>query len=214
MMEEEFMTMRETCFTCKRSKVVCLCDFIKPLSTNNRYVILTHPREAKCKTSTGWLAHLNLVGSKYIVDFNMDKNQELADLLGAPTTNPLLLFPGPNAQTISQVREAQPNSQPYTVLVIEGTWTQARHMIARTPALQALPAVTLNIPGTSQFRIRKQPAKECFSTIEAISSCLQEFDEMTEERSETFLQPFHAMVQRQIDFQIERHPDHRRQWEV
>ena len=53
-----------------------------------------------------------------------------------------------------------------TFVIIDGTWANAKKMLRLNPRLRELPFISF-IPKTkSNFRIRRQPAELCYSTIE------------------------------------------------
>jgi DTW domain-containing protein len=79
-------------------------------------------------------------------------------------------------------------------------------MLRLSPSLAALPKVSFEPPGLSRFEIRKQPARECLSTLEAIHHVIEllgpdcGFD--VEGRAhDHMLELFDRMVDRQIDYQ-------------
>ena len=67
---------------------------------------------------------------------------------------------------------AAPDAPPRTLVVVDGTWTTARKMLARSPILRALPRVSLRPAAPSTYRIRREPAAHCLSTVEAVVAAL------------------------------------------
>src|SRR5262249_28532165 len=61
---------------------------------------------------------------------------------------------------------------PRTLVVVDGTWTTARKMVARSRLLRALPRVSLLPEAPSAYRIRREPAAHCLSTVEAVVAAL------------------------------------------
>ena len=59
------------------------------------------------------------------------------------------------------------------VFVIDGTWNTARKMLHLSLNLKRLPQICFTPERLSTFRVRKQPAPECVSTIEAIHQCIE-----------------------------------------
>lgn len=84
-----------------------------------------------------------------------------------------------------------------TVFLLDGTWAQARSLLRCNPELRKLPAIRFTPPGLSSFRVRKQPAPECYSTIEAIHEILSLMDDPEKEASKNLLEVFGYMVERQ-----------------
>jgi hypothetical protein len=131
------------------------------------------------------------------VDFDNDEAlwRELSD----PTTSPLLLFPGPTARSL----ERAPRSPRATLVVIDGTWWQARKLLKLNPRLAALPRYALEPAQPSQYRIRRAPAPNCISTIEAIADALGVLEGQAANRDE-ILRPFFTLVEQQVAFATER----------
>jgi DTW domain-containing protein len=137
------------------------------------------------------MAHLALPNSmlRVGVDFSDDR-QVTGALDGA-----YLLFPGEQASDVRQLALAEP----ITLVVVDGTWSQARSLARRTPALAALPRIAFTPRRPSDYRIRRQPADFCVSTIEALAEVLS----VLEGRSfDALLDPFRAMVERQQGFAL------------
>ncbi len=152
--------------------------------SKTRITLLQHPREARNPISTARMAHLSLPGSRLIagVDFS---RIDLSDAV--------VLFPGPGARDAAELR----GRNNLHVVVVDGTWSQARKIWQRNPVLQALPAYALAPKKPGQYRIRKEPAPHCLATIEAIAELL----ELVEDRDPALLlSPFNAMVEHQLTF--------------
>jgi len=165
--------------------------------------------------STGFIAHLSLQQSVYIEDYEFIHCSELENIINDVNAKSYLLFPLQGAGAFSSLNSTwiKEEKKLINIIVIEGTWSQARVMLAKSPYLKALPRVTLLKPRTSRFKIRSQPTPESLSTIEAIGYALSDLGEFTDERTEEFLSPFLTMVKRQINFQKINSPRYRRKWE-
>lgn len=168
-----------------------------------RFVIFAHPREARNRISTGYLAHLSLPNSVYIRGYDFDESAELMGVLDDENSETYLLFPSLGAVAVSELRVkiGESNRKKVNLLVVESTWAQAQSMLKRSKRVQCLPAVTLETSLTSRFKIRTQPDPGCLSTIEALACVQRHLGELDEEQSEVFLKPFLTLVDRQIEFQ-------------
>ena len=186
--------IRPTCERCRRPLPVCYCAEIHPLPTRTRVVLLQHPRERHVAVGTARMAHLALPNSllRPGLDFSADP-VVTAELAASPDT--YLLFPGPNAKDAATL----PRDRPITLVVLDGTWWQARKLYKLNPALAALPQVAFSPRQASAYRIRRQPAAFCLSTIEALAEVLPAL-EPAGQPFERLLDPFHAMVARQERF--------------
>jgi DTW domain-containing protein YfiP len=194
---------RALCEGCQRPLAVCVCAHVTPLRTKTRVVILQHPRERYVPINTVRLARLSLPDAivRRAVDFAADPvvGDVLSGRDGGPP--PYLLFPGP--QAVDLAHERPPG--PITLIVLDGTWWQARKLLRKNPQLAALPQLRLAPAAPSRYRIRREPADHCVATIEAIALALRalEGDEDqagAEARFAALLAPFDAMVEHQLAF--------------
>jgi hypothetical protein len=83
------------------------------------------------------------------------------------------------------------------VIVVDGTWQQARKLLKENPFLLSLPRIGLAPARPSNYRIRAEPSAECVSTIEAIVLLLGAL-EGAPERFTPILEAFDRMVDLQI----------------
>lgn len=181
---------RPTCLRCRRPSSACWCGNLTPLQTATRVVFLQHPRESRVAIGTARIAHLGLAGSEIHEGVEFAGNTRIHSLLSQPGT--ALLFPGEGSVPPDEL-----GIPPTTLLVIDGTWPQARKMVALNPALQALPRIGFVPRRPGNYRIRKEPAEHCVATVEAVVEVLAAF-ERDDARFAPLLRAFESMVDRQI----------------
>jgi hypothetical protein len=87
-----------------------------------------------------------------------------------------------------------------TLVVVDGTWSQARVVVRDNPVLHALPRYAFETPEPTQYRIRKEPRAEYCSTIEALMHVLGVL-EGEPARFRALLDPMRAMIDAQLDAQ-------------
>jgi DTW domain-containing protein YfiP len=189
---------RATCLSCLRPESSCYCRHIRPVQTRTRVVILQHPRERDVAIGTARMASLCLPGSELHVGVDWSDSPALRRALSDPSRPAALLYPGPGA---IDVREHPPKG-PITLVVVDGTWWQAKALVRDNPVLSALPryAFTPDVP--SQYRIRREPAAAYVSTIEALVYVLGAL-EGDAARFHALLEPFRAMIDRQLQCEAE-----------
>ncbi len=143
---------------------------------------------------TARMAHLALTNSLLRVGLDFSGDPVVRDVL--ETRDPIcVLFPKPGALDVA----ALPRDRPVTLIVLDGTWSLARKLARLNPALAALPHVAFTPRRPSEYRIRRQPAAICVSTIEALAEVLQ-IMEPENGPFDHLLDPFRAMVERQVQF--------------
>ena len=186
------MEMRPTCTRCRRPKVVCWCAALTPAESQTRVVFVQHPLESKVAVSTCRMAHLSLPNSELHVALGAEGNPRLEALCQEPDT--WVLFPSPQATPL----ESLPR-RPRNLVVVDGTWDNARKVVNNSPLLAALPRIGFLPERPGNYRIRKEPKAHCLSTIEAVAHVLGRL-EGDRPRFAAMLSAFDAMVDRQLDF--------------
>lgn len=199
---------RAVCPRCWRPEVVCYCRHVEPLSTRTRVVIFQHPRERDVAINTARIAALCLPESELHVGVRWSGSNALARTLGDPERPAALLYPGPDAVDV----ERHPPPGPITLVVVDGTWWQARKVVRENPELAALPRYAFRPDEPSDYRIRAEPREDYVSTIEALAHVLGVL-EGDPARFEAMLVPFRAMVDSQLAYAAKgenRHARHKR----
>ena len=184
---------REVCQRCRRPVRVCYCAKLPTLATKTHVVILQHPRERDNAIGTARMASLALPGSKLLVGVNWNEHPGLVEAMSDSARPPALLFPGPGAKNI--LNERPPG--PITLIVVDGTWSQAKNLVRDNAILQSLPRYAFEAPEPSEYRIRKEPDVAFVSTIEALMHVLGVLEDQPS-RFRALLEPFRAMVDAQL----------------
>jgi DTW domain-containing protein YfiP len=187
----------------------CFCDRITVLPTRTRILLLQHPREKRVAIGTARMAHLALPNSRLRVGLDFAEDPEVQAVLSqSPAT--YVLFPGPGATPVEKLAR----DHDVTLIVLDGTWWQARKLLKLNPAIAVLPRIAFRPRKPSAYVIRREPADFCVSTIEALAEVLKVL-EPEGDRFSRLLDPFHAMVARQRWFQDEvRSSRHRSVWRL
>jgi len=207
------LTPREVCLHCRRPSAVCYCAHLVPLPTATRVVILQHPREARVPIGTARMAHLMLPNSEIIFPAGpkvvFGDHPRVRELLaGLPADDSVaLLFPGPGAHDPARL----PPGKIKTLVVIDGTWAQARKVFKQNPVLRQLVRIGITPTQPGNYRIRREPAADCLATIEALAQALGVL-ERSPERFLGMLGAFTYMVDRQLAMTAARTEPPRRRW--
>ena len=139
------------------------------------------------------MASLCLPHAQLHVGVDWTNSAPLARALGDPERPPVLLYPGPNARDILR----EPPAGPVTLVVVDGTWAQARTVVRDNAILNTLPRYAFAAPEPSRYRIRREPRAEYCSTIEALMHVLGVL-EGDPARFRALLVPFEAMIDAQL----------------
>jgi DTW domain-containing protein YfiP len=182
------------CQRCRRPARVCYCPWVPRIDTRTRVIFLQHPRERRMAVGTARMAHLALPNSELHVGVTFDG---ALDFSGEDAA---VLFPGVGATDIAELG-ARP---PRTLVVIDGTWPLARKVLKQNPALQRLPRIAFTPRRPGNYRIRREPAPHCVSTVEAVAEMLGHVEGDPER-----FQPMLAAFERMVDWQLEHRAERR-----
>uniref|UniRef100_T1JFS3 tRNA-uridine aminocarboxypropyltransferase n=1 Tax=Strigamia maritima TaxID=126957 RepID=T1JFS3_STRMM len=188
---------RDICLRCCRPVSVCWCFYLpdEPVVTRSTVIILQHPSEEKrCLRTAPILLAALARGKCHIVHgrkFTTSKSALLENVLTC--RHSLLLFPGPDAVDVADV----PRNCTYNLILLDGTWAQARSIYHTNPSLQRLRQVKLCHAGVSEYVIRTQPDDNCLSTVESAALALAYLENDPSIR-DTLLRPLQALCNFQL----------------
>ncbi|MFZ5439416.1 MAG: tRNA-uridine aminocarboxypropyltransferase [Myxococcota bacterium] len=191
-MEVAVAAHRELCLRCRRPRSVCWCDAVTPVPSATRVVFIQHPREARVPISTCRMAHLSLPNSELHIGLSAAGNPALEALAGQPGV--AVLFPSESAVDVDALAEP-----PRTLVVVDGTWSNAKKVVEKCPVLSKLPRLKFFPEQPGNYRIRREPEAHCLATIEATAFVLERL-EKAPGRFTPILSAFDAMVERQLEF--------------
>lgn len=180
--------MRVLCEGCDRPSVVCICEQLVRVEPRTKVVVLQHPREEGNAIGTAWMVE-RCLSAERIVGVELEGDPRFQ---AAIEGSAVLLAPGESAKDL----HADPPRGPVTLIVIDGTWSQARKLFRLNPSLAKLPRYAFQPAKPSNYRIRREPADHCVSTIEATVAALDCLEPETD--ASRVLAAFDAMVDHQI----------------
>lgn len=193
--------MRSTCLRCRRPSSACWCAQLVPQATTTQVVLVQHPRERDVAIGTARMTHLSLPGSRLVEGLAFDDHPALQDIFDDDTA---VLYPGEDARPLDDWLTRRPRR----LVVVDGTWSQAKKLLRLNPRLAALPRLSYSPAQPGNYRIRREPTAQHLSTIEATAAVLGVL-EGDPARFARMLRPFTWMVDHQIDSE-QRHRDDER----
>lgn len=152
---------------------------ITPLKTKLHVLILQHPQEPDKELGTARLAHQALENSTLRIGLSWPN---LSKALGRPAIhgNWAVLYLGGKAESAKAVQAPSDVAKlPLEgIVVLDGSWAQAKTMWWRNPWLLKLKRIALNPTRRSLYgKLRREPRRECLSTIESIAEALDTLGE-------------------------------------
>ncbi len=162
---------------------LCLCDSIKPLKTRTSVLVLQHPQEARNILTTARLVTLSLPNSVHRVGLSFKSLKAAARKEVANPSEWAVLFVGTKKkaekfvsdkpfQVFSKLGKPVESKGIKGIVLLDGNWEQSKTLWWRNSWLLKLNRIVLNPETESEF-FRKQPRKNCLSTMEATAFALQ-----------------------------------------
>ncbi|XP_019410747.1 PREDICTED: DTW domain-containing protein 2 [Crocodylus porosus] len=195
----ESCARRPECDRCSRPQKVCLCPFlpVHPLKVSTCLYIIQHPAEESRVLRTVPLLAACLPQDKCKVligrRFSEDRYPELAAV--CRNSNTLILYPGAEAANLEEM--ALHPSGPSVIIIIDGTWSQAKDIFYKNSLFRLPKQVQLETNISSQYVIRTQPTNRCLSTLECAATALA-IMEKNDAIQETILRPLQALCSFQL----------------
>ncbi len=187
---------RLDCPRCRRPRVACYCAHVREIPTRTRVVVLQHPRERHKAIGTARIAAACLPSAEILVGLEFEQDERARALLADPAAPAVLLYPSPEARDL----KLDPPRGPVTLVVLDGTWNQARSLLRHNPWLESLPKVAFSPEKPSEYRIRREPREDYVSTLEAMVHALGALEDGDPERFQALMAPFRAMVDVQVAY--------------
>jgi DTW domain-containing protein YfiP len=112
-----------------------------------------------------------------------------------------VVFPGSEAVNLNRdgkglLEDTAKDGKRLCLFVIDGTWSQAKAILRRSPRLGALPRISFDPTDASRYRIRRQPREYCLSTVESVHRVIQILEPT--EQANVLLRLFDRMIDDQI----------------
>jgi len=164
---------------------LCVCDQLKSLPTKLHVLILQHPQEPDKDLGTARLAHLSLPNSTLKVGLSWP-NLKAAIGREAQNTRWGVLYLGSGIKGEKKDRSAAiqfvdkkgavtgaPEQPLEGIVILDGTWSQAKALWWRNAWLLKLRRLILQPKQGSLYKeLRREPKRDCLSTLESIGETL------------------------------------------
>ncbi len=198
-----------TCPQCQKPEDLCVCAAIAPVTTRIGTVILQHPQEQAEDLGTGWIAHRQLENSllrvglswpslkRVVGDDDVEMRRWAVLYLGAAKEAPRP--DEPELLLLGRKNERLPDTSSvfrslHGIILIDGTWSQAKSLWWRNPWLLKAHRIVLNPTTRSRYgKLRREPRRESLAVIEAAAFALARLEHRPELESQ-ILKPFDLLV--------------------
>lgn len=176
------------CPHCQKPMPLCICDTVTPIENRLSLLILQHPQEQDRALGTARLLAKHFVDATLRVGLSWPS---LSKALGRPVENAArwaVLYLGSaraadleaegEIVALNRKGEIADNQRAILgklegVVLLDGTWSQAKALWWRNPWMLKCQRVILNPAHPSRYgRLRKEPRRDGLSTIEAAATIL------------------------------------------
>ena len=158
------------CQRCYLWHANCLCDTVTQVSLETHIALIMHRREVGKPSNTGTLALQLFTNSSCYVRGIRDRPLDLS-ALDAPDRRLWVLFPSETVEVLSR-EMIDEDPRPVTLVVPDGSWTQARRVVRREPILSQARHVVPPAGAKTRYRLRNEHVAGGLATAEAVARAL------------------------------------------
>ncbi|PWE78798.1 hypothetical protein XF30_20685 [Bradyrhizobium sp. SUTN9-2] len=206
------------CPHCQKPMPLCICDSVTPIENRLSLLILQHPQEQDRTLGTARLLTRHFADATVRVGLSWPS---LSKALGRPVENAshwAVLYLGSaraadldaegEIVALNRKGEVAENQRAILgklegVVLLDGTWSQAKALWWRNPWMLKCQRVILNPARPSRYgRLRKEPRRDGLATIEAAATILAAL-ERRPDIAETLHASFERMLARYREVQAE-----------
>ena len=173
------------CPQCLKSQALCICASITPVDNRICLLVLQHPQEQDVDLGTARLAVCHLKNAVFKVGLSWSSLTKVLGRTADPKKWAVLYLGSAKAPaTLGEVVALDRKGTPLTeqakaleglegVVVLDGTWSQAKALWWRNAWMLKLRRVALNPKQPSLYgKLRKEPRRDSLSTLEAAALLL------------------------------------------
>lgn len=160
------------CQRCLLPLKQCLCDTLAPSHARSRFCLVMFDTEPMKPSNTGRLIADILPETAAFQWSRTEPPQALLDLVRDPDYQPAVVFPASYAGETRTVLAAPPAGKPPLFIMLDGTWTEARKMFRKSPWLDALPVISVDLARVSAYGLREAHAEGQYCTAEVAIALL------------------------------------------
>ena len=177
----------ERCAGCRLNPSHCMCSVRPVVPVHAGVCLIMADIEALKPSNTGWLIADVVADTAAFGWARTAVDPDLLAMLADPQWQPYVVFPGEFVAAGRVVHKMQastafageaephmshqPHKRPLFVL-LDATWPEARKMFRKSPYLDHLPVLSLQLDQISRYRLRRSKRDDHFCTSEVAALCL------------------------------------------
>lgn len=199
------------CATCRRVFPYCVCELTTPIKTRKKLLILQHPQEPGVDIGTAPILRASFPGTVIRTGLSWPNFKKALGREDVENRRWGVLYLGsvhvenlPKERSLFVVdKKGAPREDQDALLrdlegivVLDGTWSQAKTLWWRNAWLLKLPRLVLRPSRRSLYdKIRKEPRHGCLSTVETVGEVFQVL-ERREDIQPTLDKPLVELIER------------------
>lgn len=163
------------CQRCLLPLKQCLCDTLQPQIARSHFCLVMFDTEPMKPSNTGRLIADILPNTHAFQWSRTEPPQEMLDLVASSDYQPMVVFPASYADNGRVVLSTPPlTGKPPLFIMLDGTWTEARKMFRKSPWLDALPVISVDLSISSAYRLRVANVDGQYCTSEVAAALLEQ----------------------------------------
>lgn len=160
------------CQRCLLPLRLCLCATLVPSEAKSRFCLVMFDTEPMKPSNTGRLIADILPDTTAFQWSRTEPPQALLELVKNPDYQPMVVFPASYAGEEREVIFAPPAGKPPLFIMLDGTWPEARKMFRKSPYLDNLPVISVDLSRLSAYHLRGIHAEGQYCTAEVAIALL------------------------------------------
>lgn len=161
------------CQRCLLPLKLCLCATISPSQARSRFCLVMFDTEPMKPSNTGRLIADILPDTAAFQWSRTEPPQAMLDLVKNKDYQPVVVFPASYADAEREVIFTPPTGKPPLFIMLDGTWPEARKMFRKSPWLDALPVISVDLSRLSAYHLREVHAEGQYCTAEVAIALLE-----------------------------------------
>ncbi len=185
----------DECPRCGKEKTLCICEDIEPIDNRISLLILQHPQEQDRSLGTAKLTALHFKDATLKIGLSWPSLAKILGRVVDPQRWAILYLGSVKASDVApeldvvavnrkgEAEDDQDDALRYIegVIVLDGTWSQAKALWWRNPWMLKCRRVVLGPKRPSRYgKLRREPRRDGLSTIEAAGMLLSRLEHKPE----------------------------------
>ncbi len=164
--EDKISKVSQQCKKCGLVENYCLCSENINLESKVEFWLLTHENELKRTNNTGRLIEYSINTTKVFSWHRTSKMEELKSLLDSNNYDVYIIMAADREEEKLRVKTYSKSNKKTVFLILDGTWKEVRKILRKSPYLDMLPIISLDVNERSLYNLRRNSDDNHLCTVE------------------------------------------------